>query len=161
MFRKLPTLLIALCLSLSAQARVPIDYPGLLSGDHSLPGIPDDDPSYYGQTLAEWAVEYGLPLSPGRAEEVINEAYHAGFQQSPTYTYEYNGAVESGVYYDVNTPIWHLMRDILFLETLQNSVRLWEYRFLNTMDTQFSSQDFQSHYSDAQDHPFTHISNLL
>ncbi|EIJ43297.1 hypothetical protein BegalDRAFT_2446 [Beggiatoa alba B18LD] len=141
--RQLILLLLMSLISSTSFARVEIEY-----GWSNLPGIPSTDPVQYESELISWIKTFATrsteekPYYPALGAEMITLPYHGGHinaqgePQSVTYEYtDKNGNLQTGVYYDVNTPIWQMMRDIIFLETLQHSVKWWESQYIDKLST--------------------------
>ncbi|OEU61834.1 MAG: hypothetical protein BBJ57_03910 [Desulfobacterales bacterium PC51MH44] len=136
-----------------ASAEVHIDYPGLnllwMDEDYNLPGTPSTDKNQYADTLHSWCRLYGYPISREAAQALVDKKMDAGLSQSPTFSYMDGGSTKTGQYYDTAQPIWHVMREIIFLRTLQNSVRHWEKNYIDPLSIEAVSK--RDAYNRAED----------
>lgn len=111
-------------------ADVHVDYPNtwwVSYEDKDLPGSLSKSRDDYVQELVNWASRRGIEMSLDMADSLIDLPFDAGLdtQKIQFNNTDEDGNVSSGTYFDPTKPIWHTMRDIIFLETLQNSVEHW------------------------------------
>jgi hypothetical protein len=86
---------------------VSTDYSGWFFEDKNLPGIPSKNSLEYEQELINWGQIYKLPITPAIAKEIINKPANADHK------------------------IWQVMRDVVFIETLINSIKDLESSYIN------------------------------
>lgn len=130
------TSVFTLSLSAICFAYVPVDYPGwdILGEDRNLPGSPSTDMDDYKSELVWWGEYFEIPITKEMVNEVITKKMDAGFSSNLTFSYtDEKENIHTGIYYDINQPIWHMMRDIVFLETLQRSIKHWEKHYINPL----------------------------
>ena len=124
---------------------VPIDYPGI-----NLPGSPSMEINDYIEELVLWGKQFGYNITPEIAINLVNIKMDAGLSSSPTFSYyDNNGQQYNGIYYDINKPIWHLMRDVIFLETFIHSVEHWEENYIKPFG-QNGGISFKDSYAQAK-----------
>jgi len=117
-------LLILFAFPSPVQADVPIQYPWFFGYDKNLPGIPLGDEltdiPFYSSELVGWGQMNGFTITSRNAGRML-------MQPSPL-IFEANGVVNSGANQDI--PIWQFMRDVIFLETVQNSIKYWNQQYI-------------------------------
>jgi len=125
------------------QSEVTIDYDNkrLFWNNTDLPGFPSSKISEYEAELANWVTEFGVPIDSEAMGKLVRKDASGGFSGSL-----YTGNDE--LLYDVHQPLWHVMRDILFLETMQHSIGLWHDKYVASIDN--NDIEFVDAYKDAK-----------
>ncbi|HPS56268.1 MAG TPA: hypothetical protein PLP05_11785, partial [Sedimentisphaerales bacterium] len=90
--------------------------------DKDLPARPGTDISQYKKELISWGNEYGFNISTAIANTSVN-------LPSPVIFNEENGTERKIL--DNSYPVWKTMRDILFLESMQESITTWKNDYIN------------------------------
>ena len=115
-------IIMVLVLSMGVQAAtyVKLDYPGfgLSKDDRNLPGIPSSKVSDYEKELIEWGKEFGVNITESMAKELIKAAVPVMYENNI-------------LYLNSNNTVWEYMRDIIFLESMQNSINDWYENYYN------------------------------
>ena len=114
-------------------AFVNINYPGIdtwLTGeDTKLPGIPSKDIDEYKHELYLWSKESKkqIYLDQATINKYIEQSLDLGFDTNVTMQID----EEYHVLYNKNISIADLMRDVIFLETMQKSIKDWNDEYIN------------------------------
>ena len=123
-FRRIMILCIIMVLVLSmgvqAATYVKLDYPGfgLSKDDRNLPGIPSSKVSDYEKELIEWGKEFGVNITNDMAKKLIKDPVPVMYENNI-------------LYLNSNNTVWEYMRDIIFLESMQNSINDWYENYYN------------------------------
>jgi hypothetical protein len=100
---------------------VTLDYPGFFSDDTNVPGIPSKDIDEYKEELEEWADIAGIDLLDSSLN-YVSSSLDIGFTDDVGVTVD--GTKE--ILFSRDYPVSDQMRDILFLESLKESVEKWD-----------------------------------
>lgn len=123
-------------------AEVSLNYPGWVSEDKTLPGIPSKNLSEYKAELKSWSRKYQAELSLSGSNvdvELSDEAINA-YIDKPL-----NIGFDSDVYINVdgvdqslnikNYQIRDQMRDLIFLISFKKSIADWNERYVTPIGT--------------------------
>nr|WP_320011685.1 hypothetical protein [uncultured Desulfobulbus sp.] len=119
---------------------VPMDYPGLwiLGGENKdLPGVPEGDREDYVQEILAWAKKSSpaVPLTEEMANTLIDGAYQPEIGTSTTLLAETAEGIVEETYtpFGAESTIHEAMRDIIALESAQDSIVRWEKDFYDNL----------------------------
>ena len=104
---------------------VDMTYPSsyFLWTDEDLPARPGTDISQYKKELIRWGNEAGISVTQAVADAAVN-------LPSPIIFKTEDGS-ETKIL-DSSYPLWNTMRDILFLESTQESIQKWQDVYINS-----------------------------
>jgi len=150
-------LLLNVIITTNALAEIAIDYPGLGSfEDTELPGSPSKEQNDYVVELQAWAKENGITMNLEMATSLIIKPMSSGYTSKVYNTV--NNTDDTGatvqtidVTYDPNMPVWHMMRTIIFLETLKKSAQEWESKYINNLAEAGGETSLLAAYERAKD----------
>ncbi|PLX96952.1 MAG: hypothetical protein C0621_01035, partial [Desulfuromonas sp.] len=115
---------------------VPMDYPGvwIFGGENDeLPGVPEGDRGDYVQEILAWAKESSpiIPLTEDMANAAIDWAYQPETGDPTTLLAETIDGIVEETYtpFGSGSTIREAMRDIIALESAQDSIIKWEKDF--------------------------------
>ncbi|CAK8719308.1 hypothetical protein GMJAKD_08585 [Candidatus Electrothrix aarhusensis] len=113
-------------------ANVTLDYPGwaLFGEDTDYPGIPSKDIDEYKEELKEWSDTFGIELLDSSLN-YISSALDIGFTEDVTINVD--GTEE--ILFSADYPVNDQMRDVLFLESMQESIKKWKEDCIYPMGT--------------------------
>ncbi len=121
-------LVIQIAFTVPAQAistYVDLTYPNFPWTDKDLPAKPGSDISQYKKELISWGNEVGINISQTMANTAVNLS-------SPIIFTDENGTERK--IQDSSYPVWKTMRDIIFLESMQESIQKWQDTYINSGD---------------------------
>lgn len=125
-----------------AFATITYNYPGakLFGEEMDLPGIPEPSDvsspgnsiQNYEQELINWGAAAGYEITPEMARELV-------LRPSPV-------VLEDKLYLNNDKPAWQAMRDILFLETVKDSMFMWKDQYIAPLASGSEFQTRQAFY---------------
>ncbi|MCW5211632.1 hypothetical protein VU04_01845, partial [Desulfobulbus sp. TB] len=121
-----------LFIATASYANVTLDYPGwvLFGEDEEYPGIPSKDIDEYREELKEWSDTFGIDLLDSSLDYVSN-TLDIGFTEDVMI--EVDGT-ETPLF-NADYPVSDQMRDVLFLESFQDSLEKWKKDSIYPMGT--------------------------
>ncbi len=131
-----------------------IDYPNLflsLDVDYDLPGVPGSKDKDYADAIICWGDDFDIPqISEEVAIRLLDIPVDGGFDDATNISEEAKNFRDE--YYKEDQPILvrHLMRDILFLQTMQHSIRHWEKNYIITPITKQGNFSYEEAYERAE-----------
>jgi len=131
--------LFSLLLEITSLASVQIDYPGYFSEDVNLPGIPSKNIDEYKSELLIWSKKYNIILDQTIINAYIQKSIDMGFESNVNIQIE----DEDYTLFDKNILVMDLMRDLIFLETMQKSITHWNSNYI------YSNKNFSEAYNRA------------
>ena len=128
-------ILFFLTLSNVSKADVTLNYPGWIFEDSSLPGIPSKNLNEYKAELKSWSRTYQQTLSDNALNSIVelsDETINTYIAQSLNIGFDNEVYISvDGVDESINIQNYQVrdqMRDIIFLQSLKNSIEHWEYK---------------------------------
>ncbi len=116
----------------SSYADVTLDYPGwvIFGEQKEYPGIPSKDIDEYKDELKNWSENYNIELL-NSSLNYVNSSLDIGF--STDITVDVDGYEH--ILFNSDYPVADQMRDLLFLESMQNSIAAWKKKYIEPMGT--------------------------
>ncbi|MCI5150581.1 MAG: hypothetical protein D3916_14550, partial [Candidatus Electrothrix sp. MAN1_4] len=111
-------------------AVVTLDYPGFFSDDKNAPGIPSKDIDEYREELKEWSDTFDIDLLDSSLN-YVSSTLDIGFTQDVMIDVDGTETPLFNADYSVSDQ----MRDILFLESFQESIDKWKEDCIYPMGT--------------------------
>ncbi|NWH05286.1 hypothetical protein, partial [Desulfobacter latus] len=129
------SLLISVQVNAKPPQYVPMDYPGwsLFGEDTQLPGVPEGDKADYVQEILAWAKQSSpaTPITEDMANAAIDWGYQPEIGNPTTLLAETSEGVieETYIPFGSDSTIREAMKDIIALESAQDSIIEWEDDF--------------------------------
>ncbi|MCI5136236.1 MAG: hypothetical protein D3920_14485, partial [Candidatus Electrothrix sp. AW2] len=119
-----------LFITTASYANVTLDYPGFFSSDKNMPGIPSKDIDEYKEELKEWSDTFNIDLLDSSLN-YVSSTLDIGFTQDVMIDVD---GTETPLF-NADYPVSDQMRDVLFLESFQESIKQWKKDYIYPMGT--------------------------
>ncbi|MCI5193488.1 MAG: hypothetical protein D3915_10240 [Candidatus Electrothrix sp. AU1_5] len=119
-----------LFITTASYANVTLDYPGFFSSDKNMPGIPSKDIDEYKEELKEWSDTFNIDLLDSSLN-YVSSTLNIGFTQDVMIDVDGTETTLFSADYSISDQ----MRDVLFLESMQDSIKKWKEDCIFPMGT--------------------------